>query len=192
MKKIEKIITYNDTDVELENKILIKSKNIIYLRNKNEIKSDFETIIIDNYKNNISTKNFLFNTKNKILKAKDVKIKDIDGNITTFDNFFSNVSKNEFYGKDIKINFANNTFGNSSNEPRLYGNIFESNNNSTIISKGAFTTCKKRDGCPPWTIKADKVIHDKKKRTINYLNAWLEVYDKPILYFQSFFIQTQL
>ena len=162
MKKIEKIITYNDTDVELENKILIKSKNIIYLRNKNEIKSDFETIIIDNYKNNISTKNFLFNTKNKILKAKDVKIKDIDGNITTFDNFFSNVSKNEFYGKDIKINFANNTFGNSSNEPRLYGNIFESNNNSTIISKGAFTTCKKRDGCPPWTIKADKVIHDKK------------------------------
>ena len=187
MKKIEKIITYNDTDVELENKILIKSKNIIYLRNKNEIKSDFETIIIDNYKNNISTKNFLFNTKNKILKAKDVKIKDIDGNITTFDNFFSNVSKNEFYGKDIKINFANNTFGNSSNEPRLYGNIFESNNNSTIISKGAFTTCKKRDGCPPWTIKADKVIHDKKKRTINYLNAWLEVYDKPILYFPKFF-----
>ena len=49
-----------------------------------------------NYKNNISTKNFLFDTKNKILKAKNVKIKDIDGNITIFDNFFSNVSKNEF------------------------------------------------------------------------------------------------
>ena len=50
-----------------------------------------------------------------------------------------------------------------------------------------FLQLVKRDGCPPWTLKADKIIHDKKKKTINYLNAWLEVYDKPVLYFPKFF-----
>ena len=59
---------------------------------------------------------------------------------------FSDISKNEFYGKDIKINFSINLLE-TFNEPRLYGNILESKNNSTIVSKGIFTTCK-RDGCP--------------------------------------------
>ena len=36
-------------------------------------------------------------------------------------------------------------------------------------------------------MKAAEVIHDKNKKTINYKNAWLEVYDKPILYFPKFF-----
>ena len=31
-----------------------------------------------------------------------------------------------------------------------------------------------------------------KEKTINYLNAWLEVYDKPVLYFPKFFILTLL
>ena len=69
----------------------------------------------------------------------------------------------------------------------MYGNILKSNSNKTEISKGIFTTCKKRDGCPPWTIKAKKITHDKNKKIINYQNAWLQVYDKPIFYFPKFF-----
>ena len=40
------------------------------------------------------------------------------------------------------------------------------NPNKTIISKGVFTTCQKRKGCPPWIIASEKVIHDKKKKQI--------------------------
>ena len=31
------------------------------------------------------------------------------------------------------------------------------------ITKGVFTTCKKRDDCPPWQFSAKKIKHDKKK-----------------------------
>ena len=187
LKNLEEIQTFEDTEIEIEKNIFIKTKNLIYLRNSNEIKSNYETTLTDKYQNNFNAENFLFNINNKILRGKNVTFKDKDGNVSFFKSFLSDVSNNEFYGKDIKINFSNKSFGSSLNEPRLYGNTLESKNNSTIVSKGIFTTCKKRDGCPPWTLKADKIIHDERKKTINYLNAWLEVYDKPVLYFPKFF-----
>ena len=130
---------------------------------------------------------FVLNTSSKVLKAKNVTLKDSDGNVSYLKSFFSNIENNEFYGKDIKINFSNKSFGNSLNEPRLYGNILEFKDNNTIVSKGNFTTCQKRDGCPPWSIKAKKIVHDREKKIINYSNAWLEVYEKPIIYFPKFF-----
>ena len=187
LRNLEKIQTFGDTEIDVKKNISIKTKNLIYLRNSSEIKSKYKTIVIDNYQNNFETDDFLFNISNKILKGQNVTIKDKDGNISYFKSFFSDVGNNEFYGQDIKMEFSNKSFGNSLNEPRLYGNILESKNNSTTVSKGIFTTCKKRDGCPPWTLKANKIIHDKRKKTINYLNAWLEVYDKPVLYFPKFF-----
>ena len=32
-----------------------------------------------------------------------------------------------------------------------------------------------------------EINHDKEKKVINYKDAWLEVYDKPIIYFPKFF-----
>jgi LPS-assembly protein len=45
----------------------------------------------------------------------------------------------------------------NNNEPRLKGNSIINNENFTEITKGIFTTCKKRDGCPPWEIAAKKI-----------------------------------
>jgi LPS-assembly protein len=59
--------------------------------------------------------------------------------------------------------------------------------NFTILSKSSYTNCKKRDGCPPWLINAEKVTHDKKNKRINYNNAILKFYDIPIMYFPKFF-----
>ena len=33
----------------------------------------------------------------------------------------------------------------------------------------------------------EEIIHDKNKKTINYKNAWLKLYDKPVFYFPKFF-----
>ena len=186
-KNIEQIQTFEDTEIEIEKNIIITSKNLIYSRNLNEIKSKYKTSVMDSYENIFITDDFVLNTSSKILKAKDVTLKDSDGNVSYFKSFFSNLEVNEFYGKDIKMNFSNKSFGNSLNEPRLYGNILEFKDDNTIVSKGIFTTCQKRDGCPPWSLKADKIVHDKEKKIINYSNAWLEVYDKPVIYFPKFF-----
>ena len=43
------------------------------------------------------------------------------------------------------------------------------------MKKSKFTTCKKIDDkCPPWSISADESNHDKKKKQLNYKNAWLK------------------
>ena len=36
-------------------------------------------------------------------------------------------------------------------------------------------------------IKAEEVKHDKKKKIVNYKNAWLNIYDIPVFYFPKFY-----
>ena len=95
----------------------------------------------------------------------------------------------EIIGKEIKFYFNKNNFNNKKNDPRLFGRASTYSKNETTIKKGVFTTCKIRENqkCPPWVIKADEVKHNKIKKTIEYKNAWLNIYDKPVLYFPYFF-----
>ena len=58
---------------------------------------------------------------------------------------------------------------------------------STEITKGIFTTCKRRDECLPWQFSAKKIKHDKKEKQIFYDDALLRVYDFPVAYFPKFF-----
>ena len=55
-----------------------------------------------------------------------------------------------------------------------------------LFEKAFFTTCK-NDNCPPWQLKAKEINHDKEKKIISYKDAWLEIYDKPVIYFPKFF-----
>ena len=84
------------------------------------------------------------------------------------------------------MNFDNSSF-NKDNEPRLKAVSITKDENITELTKGIFTTCKKREGCPPWEIAAEKIRHNKKKKIIDYENAFLKVYDVPIMYFPKFF-----
>ena len=186
-KDSEIIRSFGKSTINVEDKYKIDSKDIIFDRKSKKIFSKSKTRIDDAFNNKISSEKIMFEISDKILKGTNVTIEDIEGNETHFVSFFSDLKNNQFFGKDIKINFNKNLFGNKQNDPRLYGNVVKGDNNETILSKGVFTTCKKKDGCPPWQIKAEKVIHDKQKKIINYKNAWLEVYDKPILYFPKFF-----
>ena len=63
-----------------------------------------------------------------------------------------------------------------------------SSENKTIIKKGIFTSCKKENGkCPPWSVKAEKITHDRQKKQLTYDKAFLRVYDVPVMYFPKFF-----
>ena len=82
--------------------------------------------------------------------------------------------------------FQLSSFGDIRNDPRLKARSFKSKNEITSINKGVFTTCKKTDDCPPWSLSADNMTHNKKKKIIEYKNAWLQVYDVPVVYFPRF------
>ena len=48
---------------------------------------------MDSYENIFITDDFVLNTSSKVLKAKDVTLKDSYGNVSYFKSFFSNLRK---------------------------------------------------------------------------------------------------
>ena len=186
-KKIEKIISSGNVKIIFENNYTLDTKEIIYLKSSGEIFINYISKIKDNFENEIETAQLNFNTNDKLLKGKMVKLVDLQKNLYNFDTAIIDFAKNKIIADNVNIDFNKNIFGNPLNDPRLKGNYFLSDGKNSIVKKGVFTTCKKNDNCPPWQIKAKEIKHDKEKKIINYKHAWLEIYDKPVVYFPKFF-----
>ncbi len=189
-EKQKNIIFFNGQNkIIFDKKFNLKSKDIVYNKNKNLIYSNQKSSLIDNNNNNIFFDNFNFNIVDKVVDVENLQLIDISSNSYKINEAMINLNYEEFVGKNVKIFFYKEIFGNSDNDPRLFGNSIIHNKNETLVSKGIFTSCKIRDNdkCPPWLIKADQVKHNKKKQTIEYKNAWLNVYDFPLIYFPYFY-----
>ena len=164
----------------------IETNEVTYNQNDNLISSLTKTSLEDSFKNTYIVDSFFYETNKDLLKITNLKFKDKDNNTLITPIAYINTRTGKIFGKDVNINL-NNSGLNSSNEPRMKGNSVVSTNEKTEITKGVFTTCKRRDGCPPWELSAEKITHDKKNKTINYKNSILKVYDIPIMYFPTFF-----
>ena len=171
---------------EIKKNILIETDSIFFNVKDNIISSSSNSKFKDNFNNSITTTNFNYNLKEGDLRVENAELKDFNNNNFSIKKAYLNTTSNKLLGKDISINLNNENF-NIDNEPRLKGRSLTSKGNLTEISKGVFTTCKIRDGCPPWEISAEKIQHDSEKRIINYKNAWLKIYDVPVMYFPKFF-----
>ena len=184
----EKIILKKNVKINLEKKLLLETEKIIYDKIKKQIIIDNFSTFKDYYGNKISSEKSQFLLSQKLLKIDTVNMTDNISNKYFFQNAIVDFKNNEIIGDDVKVDFFKSTFGNMENDPRLRGNYLYSDNNISVIKKGVFTTCKKnKDECPPWQFKAQEIKHNKTKKTIYYKNAWLEIYDKPIIYFPRFF-----
>ena len=104
-----------------------------------------------------------------------------------FESGIINLGNQEFIASDTVIDMHKDVFDNSENDPRLKGVSSSGNNDITIVNKGVFTSCKKNDNCPPWSINASKIMHDKTKKKVIYDNAVLKVFNFPVLYLPKFF-----
>ena len=148
--------------------------------------SETKSIINDNFKNVLIADKFHYQLQKDLLKIQELKFTDYNNNLLELSTAYINTKTNNLFGKDVLVKLNNKTF-NKTNEPRLRGNSLKNNTDSTEIVKGVFTTCKKRDGCPPWQLSANKIEHDKKERKIKYEDAILKIYDYPVVYFPKFF-----
>ncbi len=183
----EKIVSSGNVEIKFDNNYIFTTKEIIYLKNSGEILTNYSSKIVDNFKNEIEIEKLNFNINSSLLKGKKVTLFDLEKNFYNFESAIIDFTKNKIIADNVSIDFNKNIFGNPSNDPRLKGNYFYSDGKNSIIKKGIFTTCKKNEDCPPWQIKAKEIEHDKEKKIINYKHAWLEIYDKPIIYFPKFF-----
>lgn len=169
---------------DLANNIILNSEEAIYKKNEKIIESNVKSTFVDRAGNNFITEQFAYTLNDSLVKISKAKIVDIQNNNYYIEKAYLNLLTNKLIGKDISIDFNNLA---ENNEPRLSGKTVTTGKDKTVIEKGVFTTCKRNDDCPPWEFLAKKITHDKKKKTINYENAWLKIYDKPVFYFPKFF-----
>ena len=195
-------ITYdiNEERIELQGKAKasidtnykFNSQNILILRKEMIVSSDVGATIIDEI-NQIRYKigKFSYSLSEETLKGEKIFIH-TNYNQPFSDKYFFksavfNLKNQNYIAQDINIDFKKDLFGNQNNDPRFKGLSSSSKDGITTINKGIFTSCKKKDGCPPWTIQAEKITYDQNKKQINYDNALVKIYDIPVLYFPKFF-----
>ena len=184
----------NKSELNFSEKVKIIDKSNNLLINTDKIKYDVKNqLIISQSKSEIKDKlgniyqvrNFNYSLKDKIIKLNNLNVLDPDNNTFVVDIAFLDLKTNELTAKDIGINFKISK--ESENEPRLKGRSLINNEKETVVKKGIFTFCKKREKCPPWEMGAEEIIHDKEKKIIKYKNANLKIYDKKVFYFPKFF-----
>ncbi len=182
------------SNLNLKKDVEINDKNNNLFINSNEINYDIineliisrtDSEIVDNLGNIYKVKEFEYSLKKKIIKLNQLIAFDANKNSFIVDIAYIDLKKKELIAKDVNLNFKISE--NSENEPRLKGRSFINDENNTIVEKGTFTFCKKREKCPPWELSAEEIRHDKKKKTINYKNASLKIYDQKVFYFPKFF-----
>ena len=190
-KNENKITTNGKTFYDFQSKYKGETENLVYLIKKNYLSSDYKTKIINQNKDIYYLNKFLFMMDDETVKGEDVLIISNFNlpkeNKIYFTNAIIDLKEKSFIGKDIELNVYKSVFDNSENDPRLKGVSAKVKDEITLINKGVFTSCKKTDDCPPWSIKADKIIHDKKKKILQYENAVLNFYKVPVFYFPKFF-----
>ena len=211
LKKIEEIYTKGKTSAIIESKYDFQSKNVLLLRNKMQLSSSEKSTIKDDDDTVYKLDKFIYFIDEEILKGESVNVitnfsKPKSDNIYFSNGIFNFRTKN-FSSKDTKITLHKELFDNEriikldisekekkraerfmgKNDPRIYGVSSSGNQYETLINKGVFTSCKRNNTCPPWSLKANKITHDKVKQNISYKNAFLNVYDIPVFYFPKFF-----
>ena len=193
----------------------IDLNNFEYDINNQKISSDDFVKIKDNYNNYFELYEFLFDLKIKKFLGKEIKFIDGQQNkyflsevmvstnndkiygkkIEFFDNqqnkyflneVMINTDNDNLYGKDLNIEFNKSILGNNNNDPRLKAKSIKIKDQSSFLKKGIFTSCSKDNDCPPWSMYAEEIEHDKIEQTIKYKNAWLKIYDIPTIYFPRF------
>ena len=190
-KNLEKIITNGDTEAFIQSRYIINSKDVTYLHNEKILSSQHKSKIKDQDSQVYFAEKFNYSINEEIIKGEKFLII-TNYNLPKSDKFFLedgiiNLKDKKFIAKDTKIKIHKDIFDNTENDPRIEGVSSKGDENITIINKGIFTSCKKNDTCPPWSIQSDIIKHDKIKKTLNYKNAVLKIYDFPVLYLPKFF-----
>ena len=190
-KNEEKVFAEGKTKALIEKKYIFNSENVTYLRNTQKLFSQKKSSVKDDNGNFYKLDNFFYDIDKELLKGEKIEVlAKVDKDKTDkyfFSEGFFNFKDKSHVAKETKINTHKEIFDDKDNDPRLYGSSSYSNEKKTVVENGIFTSCKLNDSCPPWSIKADTITHDKIKQDMIYKNAIIKVYDVPVLYFPKFF-----
>ena len=185
-KDLKFLKSKGETTILTSEGYFLTGANIIFDNKSKFIKSDDKAIIKDLENNNIYLENFEYSTENNFFKSTGkIKIVDSKSNSYNFSQVYIDEKKREIIGTDIKAFLNQESFKiNSDNKPRVFANTVKIGNQESEFTKSIFTLCdyRKKDKCPPWSLQAGTMTHNKKNKTIYYDNAIIKIYDLPIFY----------
>ncbi len=182
-----KIFSHGKTFFNIKNIYKVESENVNFLVDKTILSSKKDTKIFDDLNNIINLNSFIYDDKIKVFKGRNIRMIDSKKNRYFLDQGMIKLDEYTLIGKDIKVLLDNKSFDNPENEPKLVGNSVVYKDNETLVKKGIFTSCKENNNCPPWSITSEEIKHDRIKKQIDYKNAWLKIYNLPVMYFPKFF-----
>jgi len=184
------VTTYKNSELNINGDYKITSNKIIYNNIEKILSSSKDSVLKDMDGNTISVTMFQFYIeKNLFSSVGKIKLIDTNQNKYNFKELHVDTIKKEMVGSEVSAILDQENFGLSKeSDPRFVANDIFISDEKSNLSKGVFTTCKNNNGkCPPWSLQAKKISHDKIKKTIYYEHALLKIYDIPIFYFPRFF-----
>ena len=188
----EKFFTKGLTKVDIENRYFVNTKDLLFLREKMFLSSEYKTVINDiSAETKYKLNRFEYAISKKFLKGDKIQIitdeKKLYNDQLFFDTGFFDLANKKFIAKDVEIIFDKTMYDNTDNDPRVKSASGSGDEFNTYLEKAVFTICKNDDKCPPWKIESKKIRHDKIKKQIIYDHALLKVYNIPVLYYPKFF-----
>ena len=191
LKDKEIIYTVGKTFIKISNTYDIEGSDIKFLKKKLFLSSPKKAVIKDNLGTVYKLDEFEYSVTPEILRGRKIQVitnyQKIDSDEYFFENGIFNFQEKTFSAKDTNLRFHRTLFDDYNNDPRLKSVTSHGDDNNTYFEKGVFTSCRDKGKCPPWKIKAERIVHDKVKRQINYTDAWVSIYDVPVVYFPKFF-----
>ncbi len=178
------ILSKGETFIKIENKYEIFSEDVLYDRNSMKIISELDTKIYDDLNNLYNFKDgFVFDKIKEVISSKTTNIIDNDNNSYLFENAKINLKTKELVGKEVRVDFINDFFGDKNNDPLLKGKSAVSNKKETIIQKAVFSTCNTDNkNCRGWEIQSDEFKHNKIDKLFEYKNSWLKVFNQKVFF----------
>ncbi len=203
----KKYTTKGKTKAKIDSRYIFKSRDVTLDKNEKILKSSEKTNLEDLKDFNLyNLSKFIYFYERENLRGKNIKV---------INKFNKNEKSDKLFFKDGFIEFSNNKFISSNteiflhrslfdkernindeedknflnkNDPRIFGVSSSGDSEKVVLKKAVFTSCEdKKDKCPPWSMKAEKITHDRIKREIHYKDAVLNIYDVPVFYFPKFF-----
>ena len=135
LKQKETIFTKTKTTAEINKEYFLESNELTYNINEKKIFSEKKTDISDLNGNISSMSKFNFSIITKLLNADNLNYTDASSSKIFVKKGIINLVTKEIAGKDPVVNFENSTFGNVENQPRLKGNSIYSNQKKTNVKK---------------------------------------------------------
>ncbi|NLH81464.1 MAG: LPS-assembly protein LptD [Phyllobacteriaceae bacterium] len=122
-------------------------------------------------------------TSQRVIAEGDARLVDKDGNVLTSPKMDVTQGFSEGFVESLRIDTIDRSRFAAERASRTGGN-------TTVFEKGVYSacqTCVNEPGKPPfWQIKAAKIVHDQKEKTVYYEDARLEMLGTPIAWVPFF------